>query len=145
VATEPSPRADAGFSLVEVLIAMIILSVGLLALEALGIGAARSVRRASVQSDYAATAQALLERTVARVSATDSAATTNIADTSYTGAGGERVFRTATFVGIPGTTRNGVAGTTLKNWTITVRVLPPVNLGVLDASDSVRMVSNVIR
>ena len=141
MATEPTtPRADAGFSLIEVLIAMIILSVGLLALEALGIGAARTVRRAEVQSDYAATAQDLLERTLVRAS---QAPTTAIADTSYTGASGERVFRTATFASIPGTTR--VGGGTLSNWTITVRVLPPVNLGVLAASDSVRVVSNVIQ
>jgi len=140
VATEPSPRADAGFSLIEVLIAMIILSVGLLALEALGIGAARTVRRAQVQSNYAATAQDLMERTLVRAA---QAPTTAIADTAYTGAGGERVFRTATFAGIPGTTR--VGGGTLSNWTITVRVLPPTNLGVLAASDSVRIVSNVIQ
>src|SRR5688572_7161333 len=119
---------------------MIILSVGLLALEALGIGAARTVRRAEVQSDYAATAQDLLERTLVRASQTP---TTAIADTSYTGTSGERVFRTATFASIPGTTR--VGGGTLSNWTITVRVLPPVNLGVLAASDSVRVVSNVIQ
>ena len=140
MATEPSPRADAGFSLIEVLIAMIILSVGLLALESLGIGAARTVRRAQVQSNYAATAQDLLERTLVRASQSP---TTAIADTSYTGTSGERVFRTATFVSIPGTTRTG--GGTLSNWTITVRVLPPTNRGVLAASDSVRMVSNVIQ
>lgn len=144
MATETAaPRTDAGFSLVEVLIAMIILSVGLLALESLGIGAARSVRRAQVQSSYAATAQALLEQTVARISASDAAATTAIADTSYTGTGGERISRSATFVAIPGTTPT--RGGNLSNWTITVRVLPPTNLGVLAASDSVRMVSNVIR
>jgi type IV pilus modification protein PilV len=140
VATEPTPRADAGFSLIEVLIAMIILSVGLLALEALGIGAARTVRRAEVQSDYAAIAQDLLEQTMVRIT---QAPTTAIADTSYTGAGGEQVSRTASFAAIPGTTR--VGGGTLSNWTVTVRVLPPVNLGVLAASDSVRVVSNVIQ
>lgn len=140
MATEPTPRADAGFSLIEVLIAMIILSVGLLALEALGIGAARTVRRAEVQSDYAAIAQDLLEQTMVRIT---QAPTTAIADTSYTGAGGEQVSRTAAFAAIPGTTR--VGGGTLSNWTVTVRVLPPVNLGVLAASDSVRVVSNVIQ
>jgi type IV pilus modification protein PilV len=142
VATEPSPRADAGFSLIEVLIAMIILSVGLLALESLGIGAARSVRRAQVQSNYSATAQSLMERTLVRIGTAPDVA---IADTSYTGSSGERVFRTASFSTVTGTTRNYVAGTTLKSWTVTVRVLPPTNLGVLAASDSVRMVSNVIQ
>jgi type IV pilus modification protein PilV len=140
VATEPTPRADAGFSLIEVLIAMIILSVGLLALESLGIGAARTVRRAEVQSTYTATAQDLLEKTMVRITR---APTTAIADTSYTGSSGERVWRTASAVSIPGTTR--VGGGTLNNWTVTVRVLPPTSLGVLAASDSVRMVSNVIQ
>jgi len=142
VATEPTPRPDAGFSLIEVLIAMIILSVGLLALESLGIGAARTVRRAEVQSTYAATAQDLLEKTIVRITRNP---TTAIADTSYTGSSGERVWRTASAAAIAGTTRNGVAGTTLNNWTVTVRVLPPTSLGVLAASDSVRMVSNVIQ
>jgi type IV pilus modification protein PilV len=142
VATEPTPRADAGFSLIEVLIAMIILSVGLLALESLGIGAARTVRRAEVQSNYTATAQDLLEKTMVRIAR---APTTAIGDTSYTGSSGERVWRTASAASITGTTRNGVAGTTLNNWTVTVRVLPPTTLGVLAASDSVRMVSNVIQ
>lgn len=142
MATEPSPRADAGFSLIEVLIAMIILSVGLLALESLGIGAARSVRRAQAQSNYATTAQELMERTLVRISQAPDVA---IADTSYTAATGERVFRTASASTVVGTTRNYVAGTTLKSWTVTVRVLPPTNLGVLAASDSVRMVSNVIQ
>ena len=141
MATETAaPRPDAGFSLIEVLIAMIILSVGLLALEALGIGAARSVRRAQVQSNYATTAQGLLEQTLVTIS---QAPTTPITALSYTGTSGERVSRTATFVSIPGTTRTG--GGTLSNWTVTVRVLPPTNLGVLAASDSVRMVSNVIQ
>ena len=140
MASEPTPRPDAGFSLIEVLIAMIILSVGLLALESLGIGAARSVRRAQVQSHYSAIAQDLMERTMVRAA---QAPTTAIADSSYTGSSGERVFRTATFASIAGTTR--VGGGTLSNWTITVRVLPPTSLGVLAASDSVRMVSNVIQ
>ena len=142
MATEPAPRADAGFSLIEVLIAMIILSVGLLALESMAIGAARAVRRAAVQSNYTAIAQDLLERTMVRIV---QAPTVAIADTSYTGTSGERVSRTASAVSIPGTTRGGVAGTTLSNWTITVKVLPPTSLGVLAASDSVKVVSNVIQ
>jgi type IV pilus assembly protein PilV len=45
-----------GFTLIEVLVAMVILSVGLLGLEALGIGAAKSVSKAGVQSRYTAAA-----------------------------------------------------------------------------------------
>jgi type IV pilus modification protein PilV len=138
VSTDSAPRGDAGFSLIEVLIAMIILSVGLLALESLGIGAARTVHRAQVQSTYTATAADLMERTLVRIR---QAPATAIADTSYTGAAGERVFRTAVdaqFTSTPG-------GTTFNSWTVTVRVLPPTNLGVLAASDSVRLTSNVVR
>lgn len=52
----PVPGArhpEAGFTLIEVLTAMIILAVGLLGLEALGIGAARSITMADRQSGYA--------------------------------------------------------------------------------------------
>ena len=139
--TAPATRPDAGFSLIEVLIAMIILSVGLLALESLGIGAARTVHRAQVQSTYTATAADLMEKTLVRI---DQAPTTNIADTSYTGSQGERVWRTAGFTAMAGTTRTDPAGT-MNLWTVTVRVLPPTDLGVLSAADSVRLVSNVIR
>lgn len=50
-----------GFTLIEVLMAMVILAVGLLALEAMGIGAARMVARADRQSEYTAMAMADLE------------------------------------------------------------------------------------
>jgi type IV pilus modification protein PilV len=141
VATEPiDVRADAGFSLIEVLIAMIILSVGLLALESLGIGAARTVHRAQVQSTYTALAADLMEKTLVRIS---QAPSTAIADSSYTAGTGERVWRTASFAAMAGTSRSG--GGTMNLWTVTVRVLPPTELGVLSAADSVRLVSNVIR
>jgi type IV pilus modification protein PilV len=140
VATDDPARADAGFSLIEVLIAMIILSVGLLALETLGIGAARTVHRAQVQTTYAATASDLMERTLVRI---DQAPNVAISDTSYTGSSGERVWRTASFAAMAGTTRSG--GGTMNVWTVTVRVLPPTNLGVLTTADSVRLTSNVIR
>jgi len=139
-ANDPTVRPDAGFSLIEVLIAMIILAVGLLALESLGIGAARTVHRAQVQSTYTATAADLMERTLLRI---EQAPTTAMADTSWTGSKGERVWRTASFNAIAGTSRTG--GGTMSWWTVTVHVLPPTQLGVLSAADSVRLVSNVIR
>lgn len=55
------PSSREGFTLIEVLIAMIILAVGLLALESMGIGAARMVARADRQSEYTAIATADLE------------------------------------------------------------------------------------
>lgn len=62
--TVPSrrPLADqSGFTLIEVLVAMVILALGLLGLEALGIGAARSIALADRQSDYATIASDSLD------------------------------------------------------------------------------------
>jgi prepilin-type N-terminal cleavage/methylation domain-containing protein len=50
-----------GFTLVEVLVAMVILAVGLLGLEALGIGVVRSLSLAQRQSQYATLASDSLE------------------------------------------------------------------------------------
>ncbi len=60
-------RGQDGFTLVEVLIAMVILAVGLLALEALGIGAAKMVGRAERQGDYITAATTRLENTMAQL------------------------------------------------------------------------------
>ncbi|MEX2582606.1 MAG: prepilin-type N-terminal cleavage/methylation domain-containing protein [Gemmatimonadota bacterium] len=54
-------RDTGGFSLIEVLVAMVVLAVGLLGLEALGIGAARSLALAERQSGYATIASDSLE------------------------------------------------------------------------------------
>ena len=62
-----APTGREGFSLVEVLVAMVILAIGLLALEALGIGAARAVARADVQSEYTALATQQMEETLMRI------------------------------------------------------------------------------
>jgi prepilin-type N-terminal cleavage/methylation domain-containing protein len=56
-----------GFTLVEVLVAMVIFAVGLLALESMAIGAARAVARADRQSEYTAAATVQLEQVVQRV------------------------------------------------------------------------------
>jgi prepilin-type N-terminal cleavage/methylation domain-containing protein len=60
-------RGQDGFTLIEVLIAMVILAVGLLGLEALGIGAARLVGRAERQGDYINAASTRLEATMAQL------------------------------------------------------------------------------
>ncbi len=52
---------DEGFTLIEVLVAMVILAIGLLGLEALGIGAVRSIALADRQSGYATIASDSLE------------------------------------------------------------------------------------
>lgn len=58
-----------GFTLIEVLVAMIILAVGLLGLEALSIGAARSISLASKQSRFATVASDSLESALSQLRA----------------------------------------------------------------------------
>ena len=66
--TQPERATGAsGFTLIEVLIAMVILSVGLMALEALGIGAARMVSRADARSEHVARATSRLESIVGQI------------------------------------------------------------------------------
>lgn len=59
-------RSQDGFTLIEVLIAMVILSVGLLGLEALGIGASRMIGRADKESRMSTLAATHLERELTR-------------------------------------------------------------------------------
>ena len=59
--TERRAPSEAGFTMIEVLIAMVLLAVGLLALEAVGIGAARLNARAERQSAYVARATGQME------------------------------------------------------------------------------------
>ncbi len=102
-----------GFTLVEVLVAMVILAIGLLALEALGIGAARAVARADVQSEYTALATQRMEETLMRIRQ------------------GLTVTTGATPVGTATVTTDVVpvvvvAGS-LREYTVTVTVTPPSN------------------
>ncbi len=55
-------KGQGGFTLIEVLVAMVVLAVGLLAVQALGIRALRSVSGAEQQSELAAAVTAMLER-----------------------------------------------------------------------------------
>ena len=62
--SEPKVRLEweEGFTLIEVLVAMVILAIGLLALEALGIGAARSLAQAEDTNELVAAATSAMER-----------------------------------------------------------------------------------
>jgi type IV pilus assembly protein PilV len=146
VTSERPARADAGFTLIEVLIAMVILAIGLLAVEALGIGAARTVQRARVQSAYTALATDEMEQVMATI---DSDPDTDIDDLEYTvpagngAASGAQVTRTATFAAIAGTQPTGRPN--LNLWTVVVSVLPPAGSSLIAPSDSVHLESNVIR
>lgn len=101
------PRGKDGFTLVEVLIAMVILAVGLMSLEALGIGAARLVGRSERQGDFLAHATSRLETTMAQIR--QSPTTTPAAD------------RTEQIPGASLRTRASVSG---RLWTVTVTVTP---------------------
>lgn len=70
MATEPArQRSDGGFTLIEVLAAMMILAVGLLGLEALGIGASRLIVRAERESRVSTLAATHLEEALRQVRA----------------------------------------------------------------------------
>lgn len=58
------PRGRAGFTLIEVLIAMVILAVGLLALEGLALGASRRVATANRLTEFTLIATHELETTL---------------------------------------------------------------------------------
>lgn len=63
----PAPAGRGGFSLIEVLIAMVVLAVGLLALESLAIGASRSIATANRMTEYTLIASQRLETVQERV------------------------------------------------------------------------------
>jgi type IV pilus modification protein PilV len=148
VNSERVSPAQAGFSLIEVLIAMVILAVGLLAVEALGIGAARSVQRARVQSAYSALATDELERTMAAITQSPTGTLADKDSTVGSGSGalsGARLRRIATADSLSGTSMTSAGGRQLRLWNVKVSVTPPTTSTVIARSDSVHLESNVIR
>jgi prepilin-type N-terminal cleavage/methylation domain-containing protein len=111
--TELGPRA--GFSLIEVLIAMVILAVGLLAIEAMAIGASRMVAGGDRNTEYTLLATQRLETQLLRVRNT-----TLNPQASDSTVNGVRVQVVPTSTAVAGVT---AAGGTL--WTISVTVTPP--------------------
>jgi type IV pilus assembly protein PilV len=86
VKTNASPGAGRqGFTLIEVLVAMVILAVGLLGLEALGIRAVRMVAAGKKQSEYAVLASSRIERARYQISANPAALTTGSETVTMTG------------------------------------------------------------
>jgi prepilin-type N-terminal cleavage/methylation domain-containing protein len=110
--TELGPRA--GFSLIEVLIAMVILAVGLLAIEAMAIGASRLVAGGDRATEYTLLATQHLESQLLRVRTTTQ--NPQATDTTVNGARVQVVPTSAAVAGVAGT------GTL---WTISVTVTPP--------------------
>lgn len=70
------PAAEAGFTLIEVLVAMLVLAVGLLGLEALAIGAARSIAQADRQSEFTLAASRAMEDRILEIRRTAPAVST---------------------------------------------------------------------
>jgi hypothetical protein len=96
-----------------VLIAMVILAVGLLSLEAMGIGAARAVARAGQSSEYTALATDRMERILSQVR---QGVVPGVADVVVDGAR------------VQSSTVSLVSGTRTL-YTVTVTVTPPTNRG----------------
>ncbi|HEX6040740.1 type IV pilus modification PilV family protein [Longimicrobium sp.] len=109
--TEPRrPRrlGREGFTLAEVLVAMVILAVGLLALEAMGIGAARMVARADREGELTELATDRLERALNQVdmgtipsAATETVGGNALATSVATQAMGTRTLVTVTVSATP--------------------------------------------
>jgi prepilin-type N-terminal cleavage/methylation domain-containing protein len=135
VRTERAPRRrrPEGFTLIEVLIALVILAIGLLALAALGIGASRMSTRASYMSAYTGRATSELESMIGQIRASE-LNTPISASSNINSAGGvtrARVVTTATPSG--------------SQWTVTVKVYPQSGHPVLTTRDSLSMSLNVYR
>ncbi len=127
--TETTPlRGEQGFTLVEVLFAMLILAVGLLGLEALGIGAARAVNVAGRQSTYSVVASDTLERTLGQIRRG-----TAVAD------------GTTRFVTAQSDSVRVLVGTNGRLRTVAVTVVPNPKSKVLKRADSLRVVGYVFR
>ena len=132
-----APRADAGFSLIEVLIAMVILSVGLLALEGLSIGAARVTAHASRRSLYTERATDALERSLRALREGQAVAG---GDSDVKNAAGTKVATLS--LSTSSTTLLASPAVPMRRWDVTVRVIP---VKTADLNDSVNVVGSVIQ
>ncbi|HEX8273837.1 MAG TPA: prepilin-type N-terminal cleavage/methylation domain-containing protein [Longimicrobiaceae bacterium] len=131
--TDRARRAgEDGFTLIEVLIAMVILSVGLLGLEALGVGASRMVNRAERQGALVAVASDTLERTLSRIRTAANPA--GLPDVS-------QAFRTSR----NDTIRVSVTGAGTRLRTVSVTAIPSPSSVVLRRADSLRITGNVFQ
>jgi type IV pilus modification protein PilV len=130
-------RPDAGFTLLEVLIAMVILSVGLLALEGLTVGSAKVTASANRRSRYAEVATDTLERTLSRLA--EGQAVTNSSFYVNNNAGSSTALATVTI-----TDGGTLAPPSPANhrYDVSVRVIPTVSTRL---SDSVSLSASVIR
>jgi prepilin-type N-terminal cleavage/methylation domain-containing protein len=133
----PRRRGDEGFTLLEVLIAMIILSVGLLALEGLAVGAARTTASASRRSQYAEQATDYMERTLSALREGQGAANATVPLLDNSGTRAANLTVTVTDRGVLAS-----PSPANRRWDVTVRVIP-TNTSRL--ADSVNLVASVIQ
>ncbi|HEU0015827.1 MAG TPA: prepilin-type N-terminal cleavage/methylation domain-containing protein [Longimicrobium sp.] len=124
-----------GFTLVEVLAAMLILAVGLLGLEALGVTAARSLVRAGELGEYTALAADRIEQETARIRA---------------GLAAEGTSRSATADGDSikvVVSRDQVGATAVYLWRVDVTVTPSATAGGGVAGDlgPVQMTAHAVK
>ncbi|HLL46894.1 MAG TPA: prepilin-type N-terminal cleavage/methylation domain-containing protein [Longimicrobiaceae bacterium] len=131
--TDRAPATgEGGFTLIEVMIAMVILAVGLLGLEALGVGASRMVSRAERQGALVAVASDTLERTLSRIRTAASPAA--LPDVSH-------AFLTSR----RDTIRVSVTGAGTRLRTVSVTAVPSPSSAVLRRADSLRVTGNVFQ
>ena len=132
--TEPNTRRpDSGFTLIEVLISLLILAIGLLGVEALGIGAVRMNARSDAQSGLLSVAADSLE--VMRLRLTNNPPPHALSRTSGTLPDGATVHRSVTSAG----------AATPNLWRIRVTVVPAAKPHVIQPRDSVSLTADVFR
>lgn len=127
-----------GFTLIEVLFAFLILSFGLLGVQALAAGSSRLVTRAERQGEYMTLASTQMEATMRTLRRGTPPAGTTTTDTPIPGA----VMRT---VVTPGTATSG----SVRLYTIEVRITPTaanaVRQAPLRTADTFTLTGNVYR
>ena len=132
-----APRDRAGFTLIEVLIAMVILSVGLLALEGVAVSAARMTASASRRSRYVEVATDTLERTLSRLRE-GQGVSGNSTSFLLQDKGGSNVAT----VNVDVTDGGALTSPAIRRWDVTVRVIPTQTTRL---ADSVNLTASVIQ
>lgn len=115
---------------------MVILAVGLLAMEALGISATRLVHRSARQSAFAVAASDTLERIMGRIRAAPTV--TTVRDTSFSYVTGDNAASLDTV-------RVRITGFNTSIRTVSVTVVPSPGASGFRRSDSLRVTGNVFR
>jgi prepilin-type N-terminal cleavage/methylation domain-containing protein len=129
--------SEAGFSLIEIMISLLLLAVGLMGVEALGVNASRMMARAEKQTVWMGVAADTLERTVSHLREGTFTAAVPLTQ-SYATTGGDTVA-----LRVSATAVNNAGVDSL--WTVQVSVYPNRRGTLLQRRDSIGMVSSVVR